>query len=100
MNSRPTSSLSLASGRSNDEWTEGRAKLKHVGVCDKGGFFDSVNVGSGKVSRYHLALDQGMVMVAAANALGDDRLQTYFAEGKIKSVIQPLIAQAQFTAGP
>ena len=44
-----------------------------------GGFYDAVDVGTGKVSRYYLALDQGMVMAAIANELGHDRLQRYLA---------------------
>jgi Putative glucoamylase len=38
-------------------------------VYGEGGFFDAVNVDSGQVSRYWLALDQGMVMAALGNEL-------------------------------
>ena len=36
------------------------------------GFFDAVEVRTGKVSRFYLALDQGMVMAALGNALAGD----------------------------
>jgi hypothetical protein len=62
-----------------------------------GGFFDAVNVKSGQVARFYLALDQGMIMVALANELRNDRERAYlapFIEGEVK----PLIAQEEFTA--
>ena len=64
-----------------------------------GGFYDAIEVVTGKVSRYYLALDQGMIMFALANELRHDRLQAYFTQGEIGQVIRPLIAQEQFTAG-
>ena len=38
-------------------------------VYGEGGFYDAVDVVTGTVSRYYLALDQGMVMAALANEL-------------------------------
>jgi hypothetical protein len=64
-----------------------------------GGFYDAVDVRTGKVSRYYLALDQGMVMAAIANELNGDRLQRYFTHGSVRRVVRPLIAQEEFTAG-
>jgi hypothetical protein len=76
------------------------AKLRaHFGVYGKGGFYDAVNVDSGEVARSYLALDQGMVMAAAANALSGDRLRSFFARGAIDQRIRPLLAMEQFTAG-
>jgi hypothetical protein len=60
-----------------------------------GGFYDAVNVETGEVAQYYLALDQGMIMVAIANALLDDRLQAYFIHGEIQEKIQPLLERAQ-----
>jgi hypothetical protein len=69
------------------------------------GFYDAVNVdtnpanpNSGQVSRYYLALDQGMIMAALGNELLNDRLQRYFAR-EIDKAIQPLLAMEEFTAG-
>jgi hypothetical protein len=71
------------------------------------GFYDAINVGDpetglnrGQVSRYWLALDQGMIMAAIGNALRNDRLQDYFVRGPIQGAIRPLLAMEEFTAGP
>jgi hypothetical protein len=76
------------------------AKLRRdFDVYGEGGFFDAVNVDTGQVSRYWLALDQGMVMAAIANELTGDRLQRYFTRGAVQEAIQPLLAIEEFTAG-
>ena len=41
----------------------------------RGGFKDSVNVATGQIADRYLALDQGMVIAAAANELLDGQLQ-------------------------
>ena len=64
------------------------------------GFHDSVNVATGKVSRCVLSLDQGMILVAIANALADDAMRKAFCDGPIEAAIRPLIAPEEFTAGP
>ena len=63
------------------------------------GFRDSVNVSTGEVSDCVLALDQGMIMAAIANALADNAMQHAFADGPIEAAIRPLIAREEFTAG-
>jgi hypothetical protein len=68
-------------------------------IYGPGGFYDSVNVDTGVVSPYYLALDQGMIMAAIANALTNDRLQRYFTKGEIKQAIKPLLRVEEFTAG-
>lgn len=64
-----------------------------------GGFYDSINVDSGVVSDYYLALDQGMIMAALGNALRNDRLQHYFTRGEVERTIRPLLRMEEFTAG-
>jgi len=64
------------------------------------GFLDSVDLVNGKVSDCELALDQGMIMAAVANALGDNSLRKAFCHGDVDRVIHPLIAPEQFSAGP
>jgi hypothetical protein len=71
---------------------------KHFDAYGPGGFYDAIDVVTGKVSRYHLALDQGMIMAAIANELTHDRLQRYFAR-EVESSIRPLIGMEEFTAG-
>jgi hypothetical protein len=76
------------------------ARLRsHFRVYGKGGFYDAVNVDTGEVARSYLALDQGMIMAAAANALSGDRLRSFFSRGAIDRSIRPLLAMEQFTAG-
>jgi hypothetical protein len=63
------------------------------------GFHDSVNVTTGAVSRCVLALDQGMILPAIANALTDDSMRRALCEGSIEQSIRPLIALEEFTSG-
>jgi hypothetical protein len=63
------------------------------------GFWDAVNVDTGEVAYYVLALDQGMVMAALGNALRNDRLRHYFSHGEVERAVRPLIAMEEFTAG-
>jgi hypothetical protein len=63
------------------------------------GFWDAVNVDTGEVAYYVLALDQGMIMAALGNALRNDRLQEYFVKGEIEQAIEPLMEMEEFTAG-
>jgi hypothetical protein len=63
-----------------------------------GGFKDSVNVATGQVADRYLALDQGMVMAAAANALLADQLQGYLAV-TLQASLEPLMRMEEFGAG-
>ena len=63
------------------------------------GFWDSVNVDTGEVSRYALALDNGMIMAALGDALRNGRMQAYFSHGEIEQAIRPLLEMEEFTAG-
>lgn len=71
-----------------------------------GGFYDAIEIADEDspdpdpdISRYYLALDQGMVMAAIGNELRNDRLQRYFTRGAIEQAIRPLLELEQFTAG-
>jgi hypothetical protein len=63
------------------------------------GFRDSVNVSTGRISDRILALDQGIIMAAIANALADHAMQHTFSDGQVEGAIRPLIAPEEFTAG-
>jgi hypothetical protein len=63
-----------------------------------GGFYDSVNVDTGDVAKFYLALDQGMVMAALANRLTNDEFRDYFAD-EVEDTIKPLLAVEEFSAG-
>jgi len=59
-----------------------------------------VNVDSGFVSGFYLSLDQGIIMAAIGNALGDDILRESFATKDFRKVLQPVINMETFNAGP
>lgn len=62
-----------------------------------GGFLDSINVATGQIAERYLALDQGMVIAAAANALLGNRLQSYLAP--TLALLEPLMRLEVFGAG-
>jgi hypothetical protein len=89
--------LPYAPGQALDNLADLRREFDAYG---DGGFFDAVNVDTGQVSRYWLALDQGMIMAALANQLTGDRLQRHFTRGEVQAAIRPLLRLEEFTAGP
>jgi len=77
------------------------AKLaKDFAIYDKWGFHDSVNVQTGRVSDSYLSLDQGIIMAAIGNALGNDMLRRAFATPQLQQVLQPVISIEHFNASP
>ena len=64
------------------------------------GFRDSVNVDTGRPSRGYLSLDQGMIMAALGNALGDDVIRRDFVDTSLKRAIRPLIGVEEFNVRP
>ena len=66
----------------------------------KWGFRDSVNVDTGRVSDAYLSLDQGMIMAALGNALGDDVLRRGFADASLEQALRPVIGIEQFSTLP
>jgi hypothetical protein len=77
------------------------AKLeRNFAIYDEWGFHDSVNVGTGRVSDSYLSLDQGIIMAAIGNALGNDMLRLAFATPQVQQVLQPVISIEHFNASP
>ncbi len=77
------------------------AKLERTfAIYDKWGFHDSVNVQTGRVSNSYLSLDQGIIMAAIGNALGNDMLRQAFATPQVQQVLQPVISIEHFNASP
>jgi hypothetical protein len=64
------------------------------------GFLDSVNVDSGRVSSSYLSLDQGMIMAALGNALGQDVLRRAFATSDFERAVRPVIGVEEFGSSP
>jgi hypothetical protein len=67
------------------------------GLYGKWGFRDSVNVMTKRVSDAYLSLDQGMIMAALGNALGNDVLRRGFAGKGIKRTLRPVIGVERFS---
>jgi Putative glucoamylase/Protein of unknown function (DUF3131)/RTX calcium-binding nonapeptide repeat (4 copies) len=64
------------------------------------GFLDSVNVDTGVTSSSYLSLDQGMIMAALGNALGDDVLRRAFSTGDVERALRPVIGVEEFGSSP
>jgi hypothetical protein len=80
---------------------ENLANLEHdFDIYTAWGFLDSVNVNTKVVSPYYLALDQGMIMAAIGNALGQDMLRDAFVTDEFQQVLEPVISVEAFNAGP
>jgi len=78
------------------------ARLAHdfPGLYTDKGFRDSVNVTTGYVSSSWLSLDQGMIMAAIGNALGDDMLRRAFASPDLERALRPLMGVEEFGDDP
>lgn len=63
------------------------------------GFLDAADVATHAVSERVLALDQGMILAAIANALEGDVMRHILCDGPFEAAIRPLIAPERFDAG-
>jgi Ca2+-binding RTX toxin-like protein len=70
------------------------------GVFGVWGFADSVNMQTGLPSPSYLSLDQGMIMAALGNALGDDVLRETFATHDLRRALRPIIGIEEFDVFP
>jgi Putative glucoamylase/Protein of unknown function (DUF3131) len=61
-----------------------------------GGYYDTVDVTTGKVSKYYLALDQGMIMAQLGNLLSDDSMRRYFVKGDVEKALKPLLGMEEW----
>jgi hypothetical protein len=77
-----------------------RLRRDFPGLYGEWGFRDSVNVDGGAVSNHFLSLDQGMVMAAIGNALGNDLLREGFADRRMERSLRPVIGIEEFGASP
>jgi Ca2+-binding RTX toxin-like protein len=59
-----------------------------------------VNVDTGVTSSSYLSLDQGMIMAAIGNALGDDVLRRAFAGNDAERALRPVIGVEEFGSSP
>jgi Putative glucoamylase len=73
---------------------------RHFGIYSKWGFRDSVNVQTGVVSPFYLALDQGMIMAAIGNELSSDLLRRAFSGPDMEQLVRPVISVESFNDTP
>jgi hypothetical protein len=64
------------------------------------GFRDSVNMTTRVPSAAYLSLDQGMIMAALGNALGNDVLRADFAGSDLRAAIRPVLGVEEFATSP
>jgi hypothetical protein len=77
-----------------------RLERDFPGLYGKWGFRDTVNVQTRRVSDFYLSLDQGMVMAAIGNALGDDVLRRAFVTRTSERTLRPVIGFEEFNSDP
>jgi hypothetical protein len=73
---------------------------RDFGIYSKWGFRDSVNVQTGVVSPFYLALDQGMIMAAIGNELSSDLLRRAFSGPDMERLVRPVISVESFNDTP
>ena len=73
---------------------------RDFGIYSKWGFRDSVNVQTGVVSPFYLALDQGMIMAAIGNELFNDLLRRAFSGPDMEQRVRPVISIESFNDTP
>ena len=61
-----------------------------------GGLYDAIAVGSGTVAARYLALDQGMIMGALGNLLGDNIIRRRFTKGAVTRRLKPALRLETF----
>ncbi len=70
------------------------------GMYGTWGFRDSVNVTTGHPSGSYLSLDQGMIMAALGNALGDNVIRRDFVDRTFRHAIRPVLGVEEFGVPP
>ncbi|SEG91526.1 Protein of unknown function [Nonomuraea solani] len=65
-----------------------------------GGFYDAIAVRSGVVSKWYLALDQGMAMAALSNVLTGGNLHRYFAGSGVEAKLRPVMRIEEWDVVP
>ncbi|XVH30816.1 glucoamylase family protein [Haloferacaceae archaeon DSL9] len=71
--------------------------LGELGARGRYGFYDSVELASGEVTRSYLALDQGMTIAALANHLEDGVLREYFHAHPFGEAHESLLSAEEFS---
>lgn len=76
------------------------ARIEHeLMAYGPGGFFDAVAVGTGRIARRHLSLDQAMVMGSIGNVVAAGDIRRAFSTREVERAIRPVIGIEEFGAG-
>lgn len=70
--------------------------LEDLKTYSEYGFYDSVNLNTGKVAEAYLALDQGMIIVSITNYLLDGVIRDHFHNDQIASKPEYLLVEEDF----
>ncbi len=73
-----------------------RELIKRFDIYGEYGFYDAVNVKTGKVARKYLSLDQGMIFVALNNYLNNGAIRKRFHSDEIAKKAEPLLREEKF----
>ncbi|MBI4116072.1 MAG: DUF3131 domain-containing protein [Candidatus Omnitrophica bacterium] len=73
-----------------------RRMLELYDIYGEYGFYDSINVRTGRVNTQYLALDQGMILAAICNYLKGGVIKEYFHKDEIAKNAESLLTQEKF----
>jgi len=73
-----------------------RRMLQLYRIYGEYGFYDSVNVRTGRVNTQYLALDQGMILIAIANHLSRGAIKEYFHKDEVGKAGEDLLTREEF----
>lgn len=73
-----------------------RTLIEKYDIYGQYGFYDAVDPISGEVAHQYLVLDQGMILLALANYLGDQCIQNHFAADPIAQKVLPMLKDEKF----
>jgi hypothetical protein len=73
-----------------------RRMLQIYRIYGEYGFYDSINVHTGRVNTQYLALDQGMVLIAIANYIKEGVIKEYFHKDKVGRDAESLLTLEKF----
>ncbi|HOG24062.1 MAG TPA: glucoamylase family protein [Candidatus Omnitrophota bacterium] len=73
-----------------------RKMIELYDIYGEYGFYDSVDIESGKVARKYYALDQGMILVAINNYLGDGPIRRRFHSNPEMKNAEKLLSEEKF----
>ncbi len=68
----------------------------HPDIYSQYGFYDSIDIGTGQVTKKYLALDQGMILISLCNFLKDGAIQKKFEQDEIIENVKEILKAENF----